>query len=64
MVDDQNKVSIRPVKVGDRVGTQWVVLEGLKPSERVVAEGVQKVRSGMQVIPKPFVAEAGETKER
>jgi len=54
VVDDQNKVSIRPVQVGDRVGDQWVIADGLKRGERIVAEGVQKVRSGMQVNPKPF----------
>jgi RND family efflux transporter MFP subunit len=60
VVDDENKVSIRTVTVGDRVGTQWIVAEGLKRGERVVAEGVQKVRPGMQVNPKPFAAEAKE----
>jgi RND family efflux transporter MFP subunit len=53
-VDDDNKVNIRPVKVGDRIGNQWVIAEGLKPGERVVAEGVQKVRPGLQVNPRPF----------
>jgi RND family efflux transporter MFP subunit len=57
VVDDQNKVSIRAVKVGDRVATQWIIADGLKPGERVVAEGVQKVRPGMPVNPKPFTAE-------
>ena len=56
-LDHENKVSIRTVKVGDRVGAQWIIVDGLKPGERVVAEGVQKVRSGMQVNPKPFAAE-------
>ncbi len=56
VVDAENKVSIRTVKVGDRVGTQWIVAEGLKQGERVVVEGVQKVRPGMQVNPKPFAA--------
>jgi membrane fusion protein, multidrug efflux system len=55
VVDAENKVSIRTVKVGDRVGSQWIIAEGLKPGERVVAEGVQKVRSGAQVNPKPYV---------
>jgi membrane fusion protein (multidrug efflux system) len=55
VVDGQNKVSIRTVKVGDRVGTLWIVSEGLKPSERVVAEGVQKVLPGTQVNPKQYV---------
>ncbi len=57
VVDSDNKVSIRTVQAGDRVGNQWVIAEGLKQGERVVAEGVQKVRPGMQVTPKPFTAE-------
>jgi membrane fusion protein (multidrug efflux system) len=55
VVDGENKVSIRTVKVGDRVGSQWIIVDGLKPGERVVAEGVQKVRPGAQVKPKPYV---------
>ena len=58
VVDDQNKVNIRTVQVADRVGNQWVIAEGLKPGERVVAEGIQKVRPGMQVNAKPFVGES------
>jgi RND family efflux transporter MFP subunit len=58
VVDDENKVSIRAVKVSDRVGTQWIVEEGLKRGERVVVEGGMKVGPGMQVNAKPFVAEA------
>jgi membrane fusion protein, multidrug efflux system len=58
VVDAENKVSIRSVKVGDRVGSEWIVAEGLKPGERVVVEGVQKVRAGMEVNPKPFTAGA------
>jgi RND family efflux transporter MFP subunit len=56
VVDPANKVDVRFVKVGDRIGTQWVISDGLKPGERVVAEGVQKVRQGMQVKPKPYAA--------
>ena len=56
-LDDENKVSIRTVKVGDRVGAQWIIVDGLKRGERVVAEGVQKVRPGVQVNPKPFGVE-------
>ena len=55
VLDSANKVSIRTVKVGERIGSMWVVAEGLKPGERVVAEGTQKVRPGIQVNPKPFV---------
>jgi len=58
VVDGDSKVSIRTVKVGDRVGPDWIVLDGLKRGEHVVAEGVQKVRAGMQVNSKPFIAEA------
>jgi membrane fusion protein (multidrug efflux system) len=57
VVDGENKVSIRPVQLGDQVGSQWIVADGLKPGERVIVEGVQKVRPGMQVKPKPFLAE-------
>ncbi len=54
VVDGTDKISIRTVNVGDRVGNQWVIADGLKVGERVVAEGIQKVRPGMQVNPKPF----------
>lgn len=54
VVDNENKVNIRTVKVGERIGTEWIVNDGIHPGERVVAEGVQKVRPGMQVTPKPF----------
>jgi RND family efflux transporter MFP subunit len=56
VVDSENKIAIRTVKTGDRVGNRWIVDEGLKPGERVVAEGVQKVRPGMPVNPKPYAA--------
>ena len=60
VVGPDNKVSIRLVKVGERVGTQWIVDEGLKAGEMVVVEGVQKVREGTPVNPKPIaVAAAG-----
>jgi RND family efflux transporter MFP subunit len=58
VVDSENKIGIRNVKPSDRVGTQWIIDEGLKPGERVVAEGVQKVRPGMPVKPKPYAAPA------
>jgi membrane fusion protein (multidrug efflux system) len=57
VVDGENKVSIRTVNVGDRVSGDWIISDGLKPGEFVVAEGVQKVRPGMQVNPKPFAAD-------
>jgi len=58
VVGGDNKVDIRTVTVGDRSGTQWVISDGLKPGERVIAEGVQKVRPGALVNPKPFPAQA------
>ena len=54
VITTENKVNIRPIKVGSRSGTMWVVDEGLKPGDRIVAEGMQKVREGMEVHPKPF----------
>lgn len=58
VVGADNKVDIRTVTVGDRSGSDWVISEGLKPGDRVIAEGVQKARSGATVNPKPFVAQA------
>jgi len=53
VVGPDNKVSIRSVQVGDRVGEMWVIASGLKPDERVITEGAAKVRDGMVVNPKP-----------
>jgi RND family efflux transporter MFP subunit len=64
LLDSENKVSIQPVEVGERFGTQWIIQKGLKPGDRVVAEGIQHVRAGMQVNPKPFVDQAAEAKGR
>jgi RND family efflux transporter MFP subunit len=55
VVDDKNTVSIEHVKVGDQIGTMWVIAEGLRAGQRVIAEGVQNARPGMKVNPKPFV---------
>ncbi len=63
VVDDDNKVAIESVKVGDRAGPLWIVNEGLKPEQRVIADGGMKVRPGAQVNPKPFNASA-QAKER
>ena len=56
VVAQDNRVAIRPVKVGERVGTMWVVQDGLKPGDRVVVEGQQMLRPGALVQPKPFKA--------
>jgi len=54
VVESDNTVKIRNVKTGERFGELWVISEGLKPGERVVAEGTQKVGDGVKVTPKPF----------
>jgi membrane fusion protein, multidrug efflux system len=58
VVDGSNKVAFRTVKVGPRVGTRWVIEEGLKPGEKVVVEGLQRIQDGMTVTAKPAPAEA------
>jgi RND family efflux transporter MFP subunit len=51
VVGSDNKVSIRPVTVGERVGRLWIVTEGLKAGETVIVEGLMKVRDGATVKP-------------
>ncbi len=64
LVGDGNKVHLQPVKVGERVGADWIVEQGLKAGQRVVVEGIQKVREGTLVDPKPFVAATGPLNDR
>ena len=52
VVGSDNKVTFRNVKVGPRVDSLWVIEEGLKPGEKVVVEGLQRVREGAVVAPK------------
>jgi len=61
LVDDANKVMRREIKVGPKVKEFWLITEGLKPGEKVVYEGLQKVRDG--VIVKPTVHEIKSTGE-
>ena len=58
VVDQNNKVSIRPVKMGERIGAMWEVTEGLKPGDRVVVQGGQKVREGAPVTVKEWTPPA------
>ncbi len=69
VVTPENKALVRPVKVGDRLGPNWIVTEGLKAGERVVIEGIQKVQAfaaqapemakqGIPVAPKPYMGAA------
>jgi membrane fusion protein (multidrug efflux system) len=57
VVGEDEKIAVRPVKVGDPIGTMWIIQDGLKAGERVVAEGQQTLLPGTIVQPKPFVTE-------
>ena len=52
-VNSDDKVALRSVVLGDRVGQDYIVTEGVQPGERVVTDGIQKVRPGMVVKPMP-----------
>ena len=54
VVGDDNKVSIRPVQMDQRIGAMWEVTQGLKPGDKVVVQGVQKVREGSAVTVKEW----------
>lgn len=56
VIGADNKVNIRPVQVGSRVGEMWVIQQGLKPGERVISEGTSKVQNGEQVTPQADAA--------
>src|SRR5436190_7937600 len=58
VVGDDNKVSIRPVKMGERIGAMWEVTEGLKPGDKVVVQGLQKAREGSTVTAKDWTPPA------
>jgi RND family efflux transporter MFP subunit len=49
VVGGDNKVALLPVKVGERIGTRWIIESGVKPGELVVVEGLQKIRDGSSV---------------
>jgi RND family efflux transporter MFP subunit len=53
VVGSDHKVSMRTVKPGETVGTMWVIDEGLKPGEQVVVEGLQQLKEGTTVSPRP-----------
>ena len=70
VVNPENRATVLPVKVGERVGSDWIITQGLKPGERVVVEGIQKVQTfaaqapdlakeGIPVAPKPYAGVAG-----
>ena len=51
VVDAQNKVQIRTLRLGDKSENYYIVLDGLKPGERVIVEGMQKAKPGSEVRP-------------
>ncbi len=53
VVKDDDTVELRRVEMGPRVGEAWIVDSGLEPGERVAVEGLQRIRSGMTVVPRP-----------
>jgi membrane fusion protein (multidrug efflux system) len=57
-VSPDNKVETRKVKVGQKVGSDWIIEDGLRSGDVVVAEGIQRLRDGMTVVPKPAAASA------
>ena len=54
VVGNDNKVSIRPVQMGERIGAMWEVTEGLKPGDKVIVQGIQKAREGALVTVKEW----------
>ncbi len=63
VVKPDNTVELRPVVPAETIGTQWVIDKGLQAGERVIVEGIQKVRPGTTVIPQPY-ADVSATGER
>jgi RND family efflux transporter MFP subunit len=58
VVGPDGKAEIRPVETGPRTGGDWVITSGLKPGEKVVVEGFQKLKSGAPVAAKPWTSPA------
>ena len=61
VVGGDDTIELRMVKPAQRIGTLWVIDSGLKAGERVVVEGMQKVRSGVKVKPEMVPIEEGES---
>jgi membrane fusion protein (multidrug efflux system) len=58
VVKPDDTVQIRAVKVGPRYESLWVITHGVEAGERVIAEGLQKVRDGVKVQAKPYLEDA------
>jgi membrane fusion protein (multidrug efflux system) len=61
LIGADGKAEIRPVKMGARTGTDWVVTSGLKAGEKVIVEGIQKVKAGSPVSAKPWTPPVAKT---
>ena len=60
VLSTDNRAEFRSVEVGERSGSDWIITKGLKPNERIVVEGFQRLRNGIQVSAKPYTAAAAE----
>jgi len=60
VVNGDSTIAFRTVKVGPRQDTNWVIEDGVKPGDRVVIEGLQRVRDGMKVTPKEAAKQSAE----
>lgn len=56
VVGQGDKAHLEPVTVGERVGSNWVITDGLNPGDKVVVEGLQKAKDGVVVDPVPYLA--------
>ena len=63
VIADDNTVELRRVEMGPRVEHEWIVEAGLEAGERIALEGLQRLRSGMKVIPAKVPAETGQLEE-
>ena len=59
VVGGDNIARIRKVKLGDRIMDQWLIEDGVAAGENVIVEGIQKVRDGVPVQPKPYTQNTG-----
>jgi membrane fusion protein, multidrug efflux system len=53
VVDDQDKAELRPIEIAQAVGADWLVTKGLKPGDKVIVEGLQRIQAGAKVRPVP-----------
>jgi len=51
VLDNDGKAAVRPVQAGSWMGSDWMILDGLKPGDRVIADNLLKLRAGVQVTP-------------